>query len=602
MTLLETIRTLETVALQQAAINTVVENDVYRLNDMPDVKYGVFAFTQGEHTSTTDQGFTTYGFSLFYVDRLNEDRSNQIQIQSTGSRTLRNILLILQDEGIESGQYTIRPFNERFADECAGVYCDVQLTVMDESTCPDWVPALPPHDILSREEFEKALSKSTIRTDRYQNLTIEEQTRALANAGADIVVLDELPAGTTISDELSGQIAACSAIVVKNAPEDAGARLYRRVKSATADGAQVTTFEALADEQSIFLVTLRVDAATLAATSTVETVPLGEGGTGSLPAGGTAGQVLTKVSDATGAAEWKDILVEQGPQGEPGPPGPQGERGPQGPQGEPGEPGPQGLQGERGEIGPQGPQGLQGETGPRGEQGPQGEPGERGPQGEPGPMIPGGTTGQVLTKMSDADGDAGWADAAGGALPFKILTLDFGGKTQMSLTDEQIAALDETAMLGVVNSFYNDGHAPQFPNRPLVLLAGFHSYSPAKDFFVFADYLEGHWLRAQYGLASNNRIILVVEDIPYSSAFPVKTFIADCKGTDTADLTEEQAEELKTTSILVMKNTFLGYDLVLNRAVRANGLITFTMFIGPNTYWQATSIAGSLQLNVQDIP
>ena len=305
MTLLETIRTLETVALQQASIHTVVENDVFRLNEMPNVKYAAFAFTQGQHTSATDGDFTTYGFSLFYVDRLNEDRSNQIQIQSTGERTLRNILLILTDAGIEAAQYTIQPFNQRFADECAGVYCDVQLTVQNDGTCPDWVPALPPHDILSREELEQALSKSTVRTDRYQDFTAEEQTRALANAGADIVVLDELPAGTVVSSELGNQLADCAALVVKVAPEDGGSQLFRRVKSATVNGTQVTTFEGLADEHSVYMVTIRVDATTLEATATLETVPIGEGGS-ALPAGGTTGQVLTKKSDVDGDAGWQD--------------------------------------------------------------------------------------------------------------------------------------------------------------------------------------------------------------------------------------------------------------------------------------------------------
>lgn len=187
---------METVALQQPAVRTVVENDVFRLNDMPNVKYGVFAFTQGQHTSTTDGGFTTYGFSLFYVDRLNEDRSNQIQIQSTGDRTLRNILLTLADEEIEVGSYIIQPFNQRFDDECAGVYCTVQLTVPNEGTCPDWVPSIPDGNVVTSAELEKILTRSTVRVDRIQELTEEQQARALDNIGgassADVSGLSEI--------------------------------------------------------------------------------------------------------------------------------------------------------------------------------------------------------------------------------------------------------------------------------------------------------------------------------------------------------------------------------------------------------------------------
>lgn len=100
-----------------------------------------------------------------------------------------------------------------------------------------------------------------------------------------------------------------------------------------------------------------------------------------------------------------------------GPPGPQGE---QGPQGEPGPPGEKGEKGDPGEQGPVGPPGPPGETGPPGEDGepgPQGlpgEPGERGPEGPPGDtgpgLAPGGTTGQMLTKASDADFDTVWTD------------------------------------------------------------------------------------------------------------------------------------------------------------------------------------------------
>lgn len=51
-----------------------------------------------------------------------------------------------------------------------------------------------------------------------------------------------------------------------------------------------------------------------------------------------------------------------------------------------------------------------GPPGPQGDPGIQGEPGE---QGEPGAgVVPGGTTGQVLTKKSDNDYDTEWADAS----------------------------------------------------------------------------------------------------------------------------------------------------------------------------------------------
>lgn len=178
-----------------------------------------------------------------------------------------------------------------------------------------------------------------------------------------------------------------------------------------------------------------------------------------LPAGGNAGDVLTKTENG---AEWKGISAAaggyytpsvsengdlswtpssadmptvaaanvrgpQGPQGATGlqgEPGPKGETGPQGPKGETGETGPQGQKGDTGDTGPQGPkgdtgetgqQGPQGETGATGPQGPKGDTGDTGPQGpkgdtgEAGPAGPAGADGYTPVKgvdyYTDADKD-----------------------------------------------------------------------------------------------------------------------------------------------------------------------------------------------------
>lgn len=138
MTLLELIQTLEAVASRQPSVNMVVENDVFRLNSKADAKYGVFAFVQGQHSTTIDSSVITYTFTLFYVDRLKNDRSNQIEIQSVGIQTLDNIIRELDDMGIYCEQtYTFQVFNQRFVDECAGVFCNVNLSVPVGSVCPE---------------------------------------------------------------------------------------------------------------------------------------------------------------------------------------------------------------------------------------------------------------------------------------------------------------------------------------------------------------------------------------------------------------------------------------------------------------------------------
>lgn len=136
MTLYDTIRTIKAVALQQPAVASVVDNDVFRLNAMPDARYGVFAWTQGQHTIGKD--LQTFAFTFFYVDRLTEDLSNEVEIQSVGIQVLTNIIATLQDLGIfTAAEWTAQTFNHRFADECAGVFASVRLEVPTGWICPE---------------------------------------------------------------------------------------------------------------------------------------------------------------------------------------------------------------------------------------------------------------------------------------------------------------------------------------------------------------------------------------------------------------------------------------------------------------------------------
>lgn len=137
MTLLEVVRLVETIARSQPSVKTIVENDVFKLNEHPEAKYGVFAYVQDQHSASATSDWVSFRFSFFYVDRLLYDKSNQIEIQSVGVETLNNILRRLYDQGVVSGNYTLQPFNQRFSDECAGVYCSVELQTLRGSVCPE---------------------------------------------------------------------------------------------------------------------------------------------------------------------------------------------------------------------------------------------------------------------------------------------------------------------------------------------------------------------------------------------------------------------------------------------------------------------------------
>jgi hypothetical protein len=117
------------------------------------------------------------------------------------------------------------------------------------------------------------------------------------------------------------------------------------------------------------------------------------------PIGETGAQGIQGIQGETGATGAQGIQGEVGPQGI------------QGTQGIKGDTGDQGIQGIQGPIGETGPQGIQGEQGIQGPQGVKGDTGDTGPAGLNGTGVPdGGTTGQLLAKESNDNGDFIWID------------------------------------------------------------------------------------------------------------------------------------------------------------------------------------------------
>lgn len=136
MNLFQVIKAIEKTAALQPTVGTVVRNDVFRLNASPIVRYGAFAWLQGEHRSV-DDNLMEWSFTFFYVDRLTADKGNEVQIQSTGIETLENIIRSLDDNGIYAGSYSFRTFNQRFSDECAGVFCTLTLQTVKDGICAE---------------------------------------------------------------------------------------------------------------------------------------------------------------------------------------------------------------------------------------------------------------------------------------------------------------------------------------------------------------------------------------------------------------------------------------------------------------------------------
>lgn len=129
MNLKQVIYNILEIAKEKPNIRTALEGNVYDLNKMPDVEYNVFWLTQGQHKVSESQ--ITYTFTMFYINRLTEDKGNRTDIHSDGIIELTNIINTVADDIGCDVDYPLNftVFNERFADECAGVFTTVNIVV-----------------------------------------------------------------------------------------------------------------------------------------------------------------------------------------------------------------------------------------------------------------------------------------------------------------------------------------------------------------------------------------------------------------------------------------------------------------------------------------
>lgn len=128
------VNTILETAKSHKLVYEVGEGDIYEHLNSGDHKYPCVFLTVQNVDSNGDQ-MTVTG-SLFYVDALLSDTSNKLQIQSTGMTTLQQIFMRLMDNypdfDLRIGRYT--PFDEKFADLCAGVFSNFTISFMDD-TC-----------------------------------------------------------------------------------------------------------------------------------------------------------------------------------------------------------------------------------------------------------------------------------------------------------------------------------------------------------------------------------------------------------------------------------------------------------------------------------
>ena len=146
MNLLQTIRTIEEVAKGIPNVHAVVS--AFEDLNREDTVYSAVIIQQQSHTHNDD--WMQYNFYIGYADRLVEDGSNELSVQSTAMNNIHSIVRALRNilPSAEISYSNTNVFTQRFTALCAGAYETVSI-ILPISECDDSNEGIPGLDALS---------------------------------------------------------------------------------------------------------------------------------------------------------------------------------------------------------------------------------------------------------------------------------------------------------------------------------------------------------------------------------------------------------------------------------------------------------------------
>lgn len=129
MNFIQILKKLEAYSLSIPYVNDANLGDIYEyLNGTPDVKYASVNIDINQ--STREENLISYSIYLYYVDRLNEDKSNWMEIKTTAEQALNSIINYAGNKlGDVIDGWVINYFEQQFADNCAGGWVNFTLEV-----------------------------------------------------------------------------------------------------------------------------------------------------------------------------------------------------------------------------------------------------------------------------------------------------------------------------------------------------------------------------------------------------------------------------------------------------------------------------------------
>lgn len=142
MNLKSLLKAIGELAFRQKLVNySAAGTSLDQINGV-EIEWYPLMFSSPTGTHLVKENTTRYEITMYYIDRLLSDYSNDVDVFSSAISNLENIINGIKNiPGVVDvdSEYTIRNFTntEKMNDSLAGAYANVRITVLNEDLCVD---------------------------------------------------------------------------------------------------------------------------------------------------------------------------------------------------------------------------------------------------------------------------------------------------------------------------------------------------------------------------------------------------------------------------------------------------------------------------------
>jgi len=122
---------IKDICINHPVVKQYGEGEVFNINNLKNIKYPLI-WVDFDNTESDINDFV-FNLRLYYIDRLLDDKSNELDIQMDSVYILNDILTNISDIYATYTNFNITHFNQQLSDMCAGGFVNLRIEKCTEN-------------------------------------------------------------------------------------------------------------------------------------------------------------------------------------------------------------------------------------------------------------------------------------------------------------------------------------------------------------------------------------------------------------------------------------------------------------------------------------